>query len=74
MLKENVKDAGEIIQNILSQPLDVPGGSPNISLLAAALKEDKADLKLIMESFARYPEATRALVTELELLAKDLHV
>ena len=36
MIRENLQDAGEIIQNILTQPLSIPGAKPGLSLLQAA--------------------------------------
>ncbi|MES2344939.1 MAG: hypothetical protein V4494_03255 [Chlamydiota bacterium] len=74
MLKENIDDAAEILQNILTQPLDIPGASANISLLAAAQNPDKTDLRKILEAFRRYPELTQSLLTELDLLSQDLKV
>jgi hypothetical protein len=74
MLKENIEDAAEIIQNILTQPLDIPGATANVSLLAAAQNPDKTDLKKILEAFRSYPDLTQSLVTELDLLSQDLKV
>ena len=72
MLKENLEDASSIIQNILTQPLDIPGAKENISILAAAQNPDKSDLIKILEAFQKYPELTQALLTELDLLQQDL--
>jgi hypothetical protein len=76
MLKENLKDAGEIIQTIITQPLSIPGATENVTLLSAAENYDKDpnDLTKILQAFLDYPEPTHTLLTELELLAKDLHV
>jgi len=77
MLRENLQDSAEILFNILNQPLDVPGATMNVSLLAAALNFDSAqpentDLSRIMQEFVKYPESTQALIQELELLYRDL--
>lgn len=72
MLKENLEDAALILQNILTQPLSIPGASPNISLLDAAQNGDKTDLRKILEAFRTYPELTQSLLTELDLLQQDL--
>ena len=72
MLRENIEDAIQILQNILTQPLDIPGATPQISLFSAAQNPDKTDLKKILQAFRSYPELTQSLVTELELLYKDL--
>lgn len=77
MLKENLKDAGQIIQNILTQRLSIPGIEQEISLLEAAkryssLDPSSSELKKMLETFQKYPEALSAMLTELELLRKDL--
>lgn len=77
MLRENLKDAGQIVQNILTQPLSVPGASKEISLVDAAKSyNDKdpstSDLKKIVELFAQYPEPTKIMLQELEILSNDL--
>lgn len=74
MLKENLEDAAQILQNILTQPLDIPGATESVSLLSAARNTDKSDLRKILEAFRRYPELTQSLLTELELLYQDLKV
>lgn len=72
MLRENIEDAAQILQNILTQPLDIPGATPNVSLLNAAQNPDKSDLKKILQAFRSYPDLTQSLLTELELLYQDL--
>ncbi len=77
MLKENLKDAAEILSNILSQPLSIPGASSEISLQKALESYDPADpapsdLLKILTEFVKYPEPTQTLIQELELLAQDL--
>ncbi len=76
MLRENLRDAGEIIETILSQPLSVTGLSQNISLLEAAKRhlENPAsgELKSVVETFLQYPEAFQLMLQELKLLAQDL--
>jgi hypothetical protein len=77
MLKENLKDAGEIIQNILNQHLAISNAKEDISLFLAAKQFDpqhpqNSDLRKILLTFLRYPEHTEILVQELELILKDL--
>lgn len=74
MLKENIEDASEILQNILTQPLDIPGATKNISLLSAAQNPDKTDLRKILQAFRSYPDLTQSLLVELELLYQDLKI
>lgn len=76
-LKEALKDAGEIIQNILSQPLLIPGAKRNISLFEAAktyeIKEAlRSDFRKILLSFLQFPVPTERMIEELELLQDDL--
>ena len=77
MLRENLKDAGLIVQNILTQPLAIPGLAREMSLLDAAKRFNEKDpsvseLKKMLDTFQQYPEALSAMITELELLCKDL--
>lgn len=77
MLKENLKDSGEIIQNILNQSLAISGAKDNISLYRAAkeFSNDQAlnsDLRKILLTFLQYPEHTEILVRELELILQDI--
>lgn len=77
MLRENIKDAAEILSYILQQPLDIPGASPGISLLTALNQYDAAhaetsDLQKILQEFVKFPGPTQTLIQELELLAQDL--
>jgi hypothetical protein len=77
MLRENLKDSGEIIENILTQPLSVPGAAKEVSLLEAAQNYDPqspltSDLHKIMLSFLQFPEPTEMMIRELELLQEDL--
>ncbi len=79
MLKENLKDAGEIIQNILSQPLSIPGLPENITLLSAAqnyryVDGASSDLSKVLQTFLDYPEPTQVLIRELELIYQDINV
>lgn len=78
MLKENLKDAAEIIRNILSQPLDIPNASPDINLLRAAKEYHhslgpSSDLGKILSTFLDYPGPTDMLITELEIILNDLY-
>ncbi len=77
MLKENLKDAGEIIQNILNQPLAISGAKDNLSLVSAAKSFDadhvaNSDLRKILRTFLQYPEHTEILIRELELILQDI--
>lgn len=77
MLKENLKDSSDIIQNILNQPLAIPGAEENVSLYKAAQKfnshDPKAsDLRRILLTLIQYPEHTQILLQELELILQDL--
>jgi hypothetical protein len=77
MLKEDLQDAAQILRNILTTSLKVKGIDQGISLLQAAEEYtkdsyDTSDLKKILQSFLEYPNPTKTLVTELELLIQDL--
>ena len=77
MLRENLQDAGEIIQNILTQPLDIEEASKNTSLISAAIdyietNGESNDLAKILETFKRYPDSTQLLVMELDILSREL--
>lgn len=76
MLSENLKDAGEIVENILTQPLSIPGLAKNISLLEASqgYLQDPAspDLKKMLETFLQHPAALEVMLQEFKLLAQDL--
>ena len=78
MLRENLKDSGEIIQTILTQPLSIPGAKKDISLLEAAKNFDPknpltSDLRKILLNFLQFPEPTERMVLELELIQEDLY-
>ena len=78
MLRENLKDAGQIIQCILSQSLSIEGASTkDVSLLSAAQAfnpKDPAssDLKKVLETLQHYPEATEVMIQELKILCEEL--
>ena len=77
MLNENLKDAGEIIETILTQPLSIPGAKADISLLEAANRFDPkeamtSDFRKILLSFLQFPEPTETLLRELEILQEEL--
>ena len=79
MLKENLKDAGQILQNILTQPLQVKDLPDEMTLLSAAQnyqlnQGDNSELSKVMFSFLQYPEPTQILIRELELLYNDINV
>ncbi len=76
MIREDLKDAGEIIQNVLTQPLSIPGIKGNLSLLQAAKNYDPrnplgSDLRKILLSFLQFPEQTETLIRELEILREE---
>lgn len=78
MLKENVKDAAQIIQNILIQPLAISGASSEICLLKAAenyhpSQGNSSDLSMILQTFLEYRGPTDMLIQELELIIQDLN-
>lgn len=78
MLRENLRDAGQIIQNILTQPVTIPEISEETTLLSAAetYRQNEgagSSLSKVMLSFLRYPEPTQVLIQELEILHKELN-
>ena len=79
MLRENLKDAADILTNIFNQPLEIPGATPSLSLQGALVSYDPShpapsDLLKILTEFVKYPEPTQTLIQELELLAQDLSI
>ena len=77
MLRENLKDAAEILTHIFNQPLEIPGAPANISLQEALSSydphhPDPSDLLKLLTEFVKYPGPTQTLVQELELLVQDL--
>jgi len=76
-LQENLKDALQIIETIITQPLHVEGHNGGISLATAAKNfasqsPGESDLKKILINFITYPESTQMLLQELELIQRDL--
>ena len=76
MLKDNLKDAAQIIRNIITQPLEVPGGNENASLLKAAQdyhpsQGTSSDLAKILKTFADYPNSTERLISELDFILME---
>ncbi len=79
MLKENLKDAGEIIQNILTQPLSIPDMEETVTLLSAAQsyqinEGENSALSKAMLSLLLYPEPTQIMLRELDILYKEINV
>jgi hypothetical protein len=77
VLKENLADSIQIIDNILKQPLSVPGYTEEISVFDAAkeyneTKGQSTKLKDVLAAFMRYPEPTHLMLRELELISNDL--
>jgi hypothetical protein len=76
MLSENLKDAGEIVENILSQPLSVSGLTDSCSLVEASKKylndPSSPELKKMLETFLQHPQALEVMLQEFKLLAQDL--
>lgn len=77
MLRENIKDSGEIVENILTQPLSIPGARADTCLFEAAKnfhpsEAMTSDLRKILLSFLQFPEPTKTLLRELEILIEEL--
>jgi len=77
MIDENLEDAGGIIENILTQPLMIPGAKKDVSLLEAAQNfdlalSDSSDLRKILFSFIQFPEPTKTMLRELEIIQEEL--
>lgn len=79
MLRENLKDSAEILQNILHQPLDISGAPENISLFQAiqtypSQQPDHSDLSKMLRAFSSNRDPLEVLIQELHLIARDLTV
>ncbi|MDN3506004.1 MAG: hypothetical protein P0S96_02105 [Simkaniaceae bacterium] len=77
MLQEDLEDAASIIDNILTQPLSVPGAKADVSLLDAAKnfasnEAMTSDLRKILLSFLQFPAQTDTLLRELEIIKEEL--
>jgi len=77
MLRESLKDASQIIQNILTQPLEIEGCPENITFLQAAKtylesKGQSDDLNKVLQCLVRYPEPTETLLNELSIISDEL--
>ena len=77
MLEEDIQDAGQIIKNILNQPLSLPDSKEDITLLQAAIlfkdePPESSALSKVLRSFLDYPEAADYLVKELDILTDEL--
>jgi len=76
MLRENLYEAGEIVETILTQPLIIPGLQKSVSLLEASKHylENPAspELKKMLETFLRHPAALEIMLQEFKLLSQDL--
>ena len=77
MLRENLKDSAEILFNILTQPLEIPGVTENISLLQAlqnfaSQQPEDSDLSKMLRTFSANPESLEMLIQELHLIAREL--
>lgn len=78
MKRTQVKEAGRSMQEILRQPLALPGEPHMLSLLQAAEVYSPAEgthshLAKILTLMAQHPEATDVLLRELELLQRSLN-
>jgi len=78
MLKENLKDSAEILQNVLHQSLKVSGAPENISLIQAVMtyssqQANHSDLSKMLSTFSANPKSLEMLIQELHLIIKDLH-
>lgn len=77
MLKEALNDAGEIMQNILNQPLCIVGTKEEMTLLQAAERLPSqtpmtSDLRKILLCMLQFPEPTRTMLRELELVLEEI--
>lgn len=77
MLREDLEDANQIIQNILTQPIAVSDDNKMTTLLEAAQafrKEEamNSDLRKILMNFLRYPEPTETMLREFQWLEDSL--
>lgn len=77
MLKESLNDAGEILQNILNQRLGLLGTKEEVSLFEAAEKLHSqtpmtSDLRKILLCMLQFPEPTRTMLRELELVLEEI--
>jgi cobalamin biosynthesis protein CobT len=73
---EDLKDAADIMNNILYQSLDVQG-APDISLLKAASDFQKetstaSGLSLVLHNFTKYEAPLQRLIEEISLVMEDL--
>jgi hypothetical protein len=78
MLQEDLDDAATIVENILSQPLSVPGAKGEVSLILAANQFQTSeamtsDLRKILLSFLQFPEQTDTLINELDIISDELN-
>jgi hypothetical protein len=78
-LQENLKDALQIVETIITQPLHIGSRDDGISLATAAKnfsnqQPENSDLKKILVNFVTYPESTQMLLQELELISRDLRL
>jgi hypothetical protein len=78
MLKENLKDAAQILQNILTQSV-VTEEAEETSLLKAAQNfasqdPENSDLSKILKNMTKFKDPTETLIRELDLLLDDIQV
>lgn len=76
MILEDLKDAADILHNILYQSLDVPGVS-DITLLKAAIDfkiEESTDssLRLVLHNFTQHEAPLQMLIQEITFIMEDL--
>lgn len=76
MILEDLKDAADIMHNILYQPLDAPGIS-DITLLKAATDfriEASADssLSIVLHNFTKHEAPLQMLIQEITFIMEDL--
>lgn len=77
MLKDKLKDAAESLNNILNQPLQIPGIEEKMTLLQALEKfheqqPENSNLSKMLRTLSSNPEPTQALIQELQLIIRDL--
>jgi hypothetical protein len=74
--EEQVQEIGRLVKTIFLQPLTKKKTKPlSMKEAVSSLAEQEAqssDLSTILVEYATYPESTKHLIVELELLSKDL--
>ncbi len=69
-LRHKLEEILPILMSVLHLSLDMAGGSSHMTLLDAA--QTPSELPQFFKSLDNYPESTRILIQELDLLSKEL--